>query len=76
MNLKDYGHAVDFDRRLAEVGTGAAKKNNVVYHESLGQLFICAILGLAMLFVACWVLAHLRAVDAVVLQRAGTGGPL
>ena len=39
------------------------------------SFFVCAILGLAMLFFGLLVPAHLRAVDAVVLQKAGTGSP-
>jgi hypothetical protein len=36
---------------------------------------VCAIFGLALLFCGLLVPAHLRAVDAVVLQRAGRGTP-
>src|SRR5437773_504739 len=35
----------------------------------------CAIFGLALLFCGLQVPAHLRAVDAIVLQMAGTGTP-
>src|SRR5438093_9172878 len=37
--------------------------------------FGCAIFGLALLFTGLQVPAHLRAVDVIVLQRAGRGSP-
>ena len=38
-------------------------------------LIVCVILGLALLFCGLQVPVHLRAVDAVVLEEAGTGTP-
>jgi formate/nitrite transporter FocA (FNT family) len=56
-------------RKLA----GTAEKSSELPMSRWVGFFVCAIFGLAMLFCGLQVPVHLRAVDAIVLQKAGAG---
>jgi len=63
----------DFEQRLTENGS-----SRIVLEDKMSRwigFLICAILGLLMLFSGLLVPAHLRAVDASVLEKAGRNTP-